>query len=200
MLHLVAKRRRVDDHSLHEKATCVRVHFHRWLFRRFGWRHRLGPRRSRGPGFAEWVSSNASQGGALLFGRKTYQMMEAFWPTPIATQQMPQVAKGMNAAEKYVASRTIKPTWNNAQLLGTDLVKSVRDIKAGDGPGITLLGSGTVAAQLGEARLVDEYQFVVIPIALGGGRSIFTKRAELRLLGQRAFRCGNVAITYAAQG
>lgn len=150
--------------------------------------------------FAEWVSSNASQGGALLFGRKTYQMMEAFWPTPIATQQMPQVAKGMNAAEKYVASRTIKPTWNNTQLLGTDLVKSVRDIKAGDGPGITLLGSGTVAAQLGEARLVDEYQFVVIPIALGGGRSIFTKRAELRLLGQRAFRCGNVAITYAAQG
>jgi dihydrofolate reductase len=149
--------------------------------------------------FTAWVGSNASQGGALLFGRKTYQMMEAFWPTPMAAQQMPEVAKGMNAAEKYVASRTIKPIWNNTHLLGADLVKSVRDIKAGGGPDITVLGSGSVAAQLGEARLVDEYQFVIIPVALGGGRAIFTRGAELRLLDQRAFRCGNVVVTYTAQ-
>jgi dihydrofolate reductase len=149
--------------------------------------------------FAEWVGANASKGGALLFGRKTYQMMEAFWPTPIAAQQMPEVAKGMNAAKKFVASRTIKPTWNNSLLLGTDLVKSMRDIKAGDGPDITVLGSGSVAAQLGEARLVDEYQFVIIPVALGEGRTIFTKIAKLHLLEQRAFRGGNVVVTYAAQ-
>jgi dihydrofolate reductase len=150
--------------------------------------------------FSEWVSANASKGGALLFGRKTYQMMEAFWPTPIAGQQMPAIAKGMNAAMKYVASRTIKPTWNNSHLLGTDLVKSVRDLKASDGPDITVLGSGTVAAQLGEARLVDEYQFAIIPVALGVGRTVFTKSGELRLVEQRAFRCGNVVVIYAAQG
>jgi dihydrofolate reductase len=147
--------------------------------------------------FADWVSGNASSGGELLFGRKTYQMMEAFWPTPIAAQQMPNVAKGMNVARKYVASRTVKPTWNNTQLLKAELVKAVRDLKASDGPDIAVLGSGSVAAQLGEACLVDEYQFVVIPLALGGGRTVFTKGCNLRLLKQRAFRCGNVVVTYA---
>ena len=148
--------------------------------------------------FANWVGANASSGGELLFGRKTYQMMEAFWPTPMAAQQMPVVAKGMNAAKKYVASRTIQPTWNNTHLLQGELVQAVRDLKARDGPGITVLGSGSVAAQLGEAGLVDQYQFVVIPVALGGGRTVFTKRCNLRLLDQRAFRCGNVVVTYAA--
>jgi dihydrofolate reductase len=148
--------------------------------------------------FADWVSSNASSGGELLFGRKTYQMMEAFWPTPMAAQQMPAVAKGMNAARKYVASKTIQPTWNNTRLLKGDLATAVRDLKTGDGPDITLLGSGNVAAQLGEAGLVDEYQFVIIPVALGGGRTVFTSGRKLRLLNQRAFRCGNVVLTFAA--
>ncbi len=147
--------------------------------------------------FAAWVSGNASGGGELLFGRKTYQMMEAFWPTPLAAEQMPAVAKGMNAARKYVASRTITPTWNNTQLLSGDLVEAVRALKASDGPGIALLGSGSVAAQLGDAGLVDEYQFVVIPVALGAGRTVFGKGRPLRLVGQRAFSCGNVAVTYA---
>jgi dihydrofolate reductase len=146
--------------------------------------------------FAEWVNGNASGGGDLLFGRKTYQMMEGFWPTPIAAQQMPRVAKGMNAARKYVVSRTIKPTWNNSHLLSVELIKGVRDLKAGEGPDITVLGSGSVAAQLGEAGLVDGYQFVIIPVALGGGRTIFTKDCALRLLEQRAFPGGNVVVTY----
>lgn len=157
-----------------------------------GWAHA-----DRGDGeFAEWVSGNASKGGALLFGRKTYQMMESFWPTPVAAQQMPKVAQGMNAAPKYLASRTIQPTWSNSQLLQGDLLQCVRDLKASGGSDITVLGSGSVAAQLGEAGLVDEYQFVIVPIALGGGRAVFNKRTALRLLEQRAFRCGNVVVTY----
>ncbi len=150
------------------------------------------------PEFSGWVGGNASGGGDLVFGRVTYQMMEAFWPTPLAAQQMPVVAKGMNAAKKYVASRTLKPTWNNTHLLEGDLVEAVRALKTGDGPGITVLGSGNVATQLGEAGLVDEYQFVIIPIALGGGRTVFTSGRKLRLEDQRAFRCGNVVVTYAA--
>jgi dihydrofolate reductase len=148
--------------------------------------------------FAAWVSGNASGGGELLFGRKTYQMMEAFWPTPAAAQQMPIVAKGMNAARKYVASRTIQPTWNNTVLVKGDLVKAVRELKASDGPGIAVLGSGDLAAQLGQAGLVDLYQFVIIPVALAGGRTVFTKGCKLRLIEQRAFACGNVVVTYAA--
>jgi dihydrofolate reductase len=149
------------------------------------------------PEFAAWVGKNASSGGELLFGRKTYQMMESFWPTPLAAQQMPEVAKGMNAAKKYVASRTIRPAWSNTQLLTGDLATAVRELKASDGPGIAVLGSGSVAEQLSEAGLVDEYQFVIIPIALGGGRTVFAKRCPLRLIEQRAFSCGNVVVTYA---
>lgn len=147
--------------------------------------------------FADWVGGNASGGGELLFGRKTYQMMEAFWPTPLAAEQMPVVATGMNAARKYVASTTIQPSWHNTRLLRGDLAKAVGDLKGSDGPDVTVLGSGNVAAQLGAAGLIDEYQFVVIPVALGGGRAVFTEGRQLRLLGQRAFRCGNVVVTYA---
>ena len=85
--------------------------------------------------FAAWVSGNASGGGELLFGRKTYQMMEAFWPTPMAAEQMPVVARGMNAARKYVASTTIQPTWTNTQLLKGDLLAAVRDSQGERGTG-----------------------------------------------------------------
>jgi dihydrofolate reductase len=148
--------------------------------------------------FAAWISGNASSGGELLFGRKTYQEMEAFWPTPMAAAQMPAVAKGMNAAKKYVASRTIHPTWSNTQLLKGDLVAAVRALKSGEGPGIAILGSGSLAAQLGQEGLIDEYQFVIVPVALGGGRTVFTKGCALRLVDQRAFRNGHVVVTYAA--
>jgi len=127
-------------------------------------------------------------------------MMEAFWPTPAAAMQMPEVARGMNAARKLVASRTIKPTWTNTRLIEGDLIDAVRALKKQDDRGITVLGSGNVVAQLGEAGLVDEYQFVVLPIALGGGRTVFTKGASLRLIEHRVFRCGNVVLTYATGG
>lgn len=150
------------------------------------------------PEFMAWVSQNAQSGSALLFGRKTYEQMAAFWPTPMAAGQMPEVAKGMNAATKYVASRTIRPTWTNTTLLEGELVSAVKKLKAHERD-ITVLGSGSIAAQLGEAGLVDEYQFVVIPVALGAGRTVFTAGSGLRLVEQRAFRNGNVAVTYAAQ-
>jgi dihydrofolate reductase len=111
---------------------------------------------------------------------------------------MPEVARGMNAARKYVISKTIQPTWSNTELISGDLVQAVRELKAGPGPGITLLGSGSVAAQLGEAGLVDEYQLVIVPIALGAGRTVFAARRALRLVEQRAFRNGHVVVTYAA--
>jgi len=61
-----------------------------------------------------------------------------------------------------------------------------------------ILGSGSVVSALGEAGLVDEYQLVVIPAALGGGRTLFPKNKKLRLVDQRGFKNGNVVLTYAA--
>src|SRR5262249_54639284 len=132
-----------------------------------------------------------------LFGRKTYQMMESYWPTPMAAQQMPEVVKGMNAAKKYVASRTIRPTWNSTHLLEGDAVKAVAELKGTSGPGIVVLGSGSITAQRLGAGLIDECQVVIIPTALGGGRTVFTKAFPLRLVDHRVFKCGNLVVTYA---
>src|SRR5262245_19046798 len=92
----------------------------------------------RDPDFDAWVGGNASGGGELMLGRKTYEQMAAFWPTPMAAEQMPVVARGMNAAKKYVASRTLEPTWSNTTAI-RDLVSGVRALKATDGPGIVVL-------------------------------------------------------------
>ncbi len=150
--------------------------------------------------FTAWVGANASRGaaGGLVMGRVTYDMMAAWWPTDAAKQAMPIVAAGMNAATKYVASRAARftPRWENCVRLDGDAVTAVRALKASAGPDLAVLGSGGLAAQLGAAGLVDDYQFVIVPVALGAGRTVFSHSASLRLVDQRAFRCGNVVVTY----
>lgn len=148
------------------------------------------------PEFGAWVSGNASSGGALLFGRKTYQMMEQFWTSPMAATQMPEVAEGMRAAEKLVVSTSLTPHWHNARPLDGELISAVRALKAGTGPDITILGSGSIVAQLGAVGLVDAYQLVIVPIALGAGRTLFTRPQALKLVAQRAFENGNVVVSY----
>lgn len=150
--------------------------------------------------FTAWVGENASRGagGGLVMGRVTYDMMAAWWPTDAAKQAMPTVAAGMNAATKYVASRDTRfaPRWENCVRLDGDAVAAVRALKASAGPDLAVLGSGRLAAQLGAAGLVDDYQFVILPVALGGGRTVFSRGASLSLVDQRAFRCGNIVVTY----
>lgn len=151
----------------------------------------------------EWnafASSNASGNGALLFGRVTYEMMKAFWPTPQAAQMLPEVAKGMNAMRKYVASRTLGAAdWQNTTLLEGDLVKEVQALKAIDGPDLVILGSGSVVSQLADAGLIDEYQLVLCPTALGKGRTPFETLGDRRsftLKKTRSFTNGNVVLWY----
>ena len=152
------------------------------------------------PEWNAFVSGNASGGGALLFGRVTYQQMASFWPTPQAAQMMPAVAKGMNAMPKYVVSRTLaRADWQNTTLLQGDLVAEVRALKAQDGPDVVILGSGSVVSQLTQAGLVDGYQLVVVPVVLGKGRPLFEtveSRPRLRLTDTRRFTNGYVVLWY----
>src|SRR5688572_2458021 len=100
----------------------------------------------------EWnafTSSNASGDGALLYGRVTYEMMKAFWPTPQAARMMPEVAKAMNAMPKYVVSRTLRAAdWQNTTVLAGDLVGDVQALKSTEGPDLVILGSGSIVSQL----------------------------------------------------
>jgi dihydrofolate reductase len=150
--------------------------------------------------FNAFTSANAGGGGALLFGRKTYQLMESFWPTPAAAQAMPEVAAGMNRLRKYVVSRTLeKVSWQNTTLLKGDLLAEVRKLKSGPGDGVAILGSGSLVAQLAPAGLIDEFQIVLVPVVLGSGRTMFEgmpRQVPLRLTSTRAFKNGNVMLSY----
>jgi dihydrofolate reductase len=151
----------------------------------------------------EWnafAGGNASGNGALLFGRVTYEMMKAFWPTPQAAQMMPEVAAGMNRLQKFVVSRTMDAAdWQNTTVLKGDAVASVKALKAQDGPDLVILGSGSLVSALTEARLIDAYQIVLSPVVLGAGRTLFETvktRLNLRLTNTRPFANGNVVLWY----
>jgi len=150
--------------------------------------------------WAAFSNGNAAGSGELLFGRVTYDMMAAFWPTAQAAQMLPQVAAGMNAMRKYVVSRTLRePRWQNTTVLTGDLAAAVQVLKARPGPDIVILGSGSTVSQLAAAGLIDAYQLVLSPTILGKGRTLFEtieRRLSLRLTNTRSFRNGNVVLWY----
>jgi dihydrofolate reductase len=125
------------------------------------------------------------QSEALLFGRRTWDVMAAAWPEragdPFADQ--------MNAITKYVVSRTLTPEeassrWNNTTLLaGDDAIGAIRQLRDRDGDGgIQVWGSASLALRLVENDLVDEYRLMLEPILLGGGKTIFPSDGRARPL------------------
>lgn len=152
------------------------------------------------PELNEFVSENASGNGKLLMGRVTYEMMASYWPTPMAAANNPVVAEGMNRMTKIVFSRTMnRASWINTKLMKSDLVTTVRKIKSESGPGLAILGSGSIVTQLAPEGLIDEYQLVVHPIVMGSGRPLFgdlQKRLDLKLSKTRTFRSGKVYLCY----
>jgi dihydrofolate reductase len=121
---------------------------------------------------------------ALLFGRRTWDVMAAAWPEragdPFADQ--------MNAIPKYVVSRTLSPAeasarWHNTTLLDGDAIEAIRSLRAsgGDG-GLQVWGSASLARSLVAHDLVDEYCLMLEPILLGGGKTIFPSDGRARPL------------------
>jgi dihydrofolate reductase len=136
------------------------------------------------PYFDEVFMAEASRGmaetDAMLFGRITYDGMAAFWP---AQGDDDPFAKHLNHVTKYVASRTLtEATWENTTVLSGDVAAQVREIKAQDGGGISVLGSAGLAQTLMEHDLVDEYSLAVHPIVLGSGKKLFRDAEQVRRL------------------
>jgi len=154
------------------------------------------------PEVRDFTAGNAKGAGALVFGRVTYQMMAGFWPTPMAAQMMPEVAAGMNRAQKYVFSRSLQKTdWANTTVLNGDPAQEIARLKRENGPGLTVLGSGSIVKQLTAAGLIDDYQLMICPVILGGGRTLFegnTGRPVLKLANSRVFKNGRVFLHYTA--
>jgi dihydrofolate reductase len=150
--------------------------------------------------FNAFTSENARGGGVLLFGRVTYELMSNFWPTPQAHQSLPVVAERMNNLPKVVFSRTLEmASWNNTELVKGDLVTQIRQMKSEPGEGMAIMGSGSIVSQLAWERVIDEYQIVVNPIALGDGRTMFEgikTPLSLKLTDSRIFGNGKVFLRY----
>ena len=148
----------------------------------------------------EYSKKGAQSDSMLLFGRITYDMMKSYWPTEMAMQNDPVVADGMNKSEKIVFSKTLKKAeWNNTRVMNGDIVGEMRKMKKENGKSMTLLGSGTILSLFAENGLIDEYMFMLDPVAIGDGTSIFkgiSKNLELKLVSSKPFKSGVVLLTY----
>ncbi|MGZ3756009.1 MAG: dihydrofolate reductase family protein [Mucilaginibacter sp.] len=149
---------------------------------------------------AEFSAKNLEANHILLFGRVTYNMMADFWTTQAAWESLPIVAKGMNEAEKIVFSNTMdKADWVNTKVINNNIVNKTRELKNQPGKDMTILGSGSILNQFAEAGLIDEYQIMIYPIAIGTGISLFggiKNTLSLKLIGTRTFESGTVVLSY----
>jgi len=152
---------------------------------------------------------NIVQADALLFGRVTYEMMEAGWRSPAQTGVRPDwmepwmepFARAIHATKKYVVSSTLARVDWNAELLRGDLGTAVRKLKQEPGRGI-FVGGVTLPLALAELDLIDEYEFVVHPRIVGHGPALFaglSKVVDLKLVSRLEYGSGAVAMRYVPQ-
>ncbi|RKS07139.1 dihydrofolate reductase [Nocardiopsis sp. Huas11] len=133
-----------------------------------------------------FMSEATAGAGALLLGRRTYEIFAATWP--YGDMDDPAVA-AMNAMPKYVASRTLEDLpWAGSVLLGADLVEEVGRAKAASEAETVVLGSADLLRTLVEHDLVDEYRLLVFPLVLGKGKKLFADGGTPRRLTLTATR------------
>jgi dihydrofolate reductase len=145
---------------------------------------------------------NIDQADALLFGRVTYEMMEAAWRRPAPAGARPDwmepFARTIDAAKKYVVSSTLERVDWTAELVRGDLEKAGLHLKRESGKGL-LVGGVTLPLALAELGLIDEYEFVVHPRVAGHGRTLFaglSKHIDLKLVSRLELGSGAVAMRY----
>ena len=152
-----------------------------------------------------WAGKLA-EADALLFGRVTYEMMEAAWRSPAHTGVRPDwmepwmepFARTIDAAKKYVVSSTLKRVDWNAELVRGDLEQAVQQLKRESGKGL-FVGGVKLPLALAELGLIDEYEFVVHPRLVGHGPTLFaglSKPIDLKLVSRLEFGSGAVAMRY----
>lgn len=132
---------------------------------------------------------------ALLFGRITYRLMESYWPTASG-----EIADHMNSLNKIVVSKTMQSAeWSNTRLIGDDAAEEIARLKRQPGKDIAIFGSGSLVSFLMNARLIDEWHLIVVPVVLGKGKPLFagvSERMGLKLVRTCTMRSGNVRLYY----
>lgn len=142
--------------------------------------------------------------GAILFGRRTYELMRDFWPTEQARTSDPVVAELMNTKPKIVFSKTldtVKETehWKNVRLIKKDIVEEINKLKKESEKDLAVYGSNNFCVTLLEHNLLDEIRIMINPVVIGKGTPLFEgiqKHYNFSLQNTRQFKNGNLLLTY----
>jgi dihydrofolate reductase len=150
--------------------------------------------------FNEFAAAQLNETGDILFGRKTYQLMESYWPTEKGKKDDPLVAAKMNELPKTVFSKTLeKPKWNNTRLVTKNISEEVEKLKQQPGKDIAIFGSSNLCVSFMEMGLIDELRIMVNPVVLGEGHTVFggiKGKLKLKLQKTMSFNSGNVLLNY----
>lgn len=153
--------------------------------------------------FHDFAIDQIHQTSTFLWGRATYGTMYPFWPNaefdPKSDSREVEIARLFNAMEKVVFSRTLKAVaWENSRLERELDFDKIRQLKRQPGRNI-MVGGPTLAAPLASAGLIDEYNIILAPVAIGKGNALFQgidPALKLRLESTRTFKTGNVLHSY----
>jgi dihydrofolate reductase len=150
-----------------------------------------------------WFTDRSRETDAFLYGRRLYEVMNAYWPTaesdPSATDYMLDFARVWNATPKIVFSSSLTRVEGNSRLVRGDVGEALAQLRA-EFPGELSVGGPTLAAQFIRRGLVDEYRLVVHPVILGAGLRFFPDLetpVRLRLIETKQFASGATYLRYA---
>lgn len=150
--------------------------------------------------FVKFAEEQLDETDTLIFGRKTYEMMAAFWPTQHALKEDHGTAVRMNKLHKVVFSHSaLEVDWENTEA-STDLATKIEELTSQNGKDIAVMGSSHLGKEMLEAGLLDEVRIMVNPVFIGSGSTLFEGLSKkLTLTDTRTFKNGNVLLSYSAK-
>jgi dihydrofolate reductase len=153
----------------------------------------------------EWVQAMVDRCDTVIYGRVTFQMMEAFWPNVAqypgyaTSRHLQEHAEWVNVAKKIVVTRTLhNSTWHNTHIIRENVVESIKALKQEPGKQLLMLGSATLAQLLMSHGLIDDYWLTINPMTLGAGQPLFRQPLKLKLIDTdtRLFPNGSIGVHY----
>lgn len=154
--------------------------------------------------FNEFAEKQTGEASTLIFGRRTYELMESYWPTETARTDDSQVAGIMNTFPKIVFSKSLESIneteyWKNVTLKHEVDADELKKLKESSNKDIAILGSSNLCVSLLKAGVLDELRLMVNPVVLGKGTTLFEgldEKVNLTLTNTRNFKNGNILLFY----
>lgn len=154
--------------------------------------------------FNDFAIVQLKETDTILFGRRTYELMESFWPTQQGLEDDPAVAKLMNETPKVVISHSLEKVvetdiWKNVKLVKEHVAAEIARLKEQEGKDIAVLGSNNLCLTLLELGLLDELRIMVNPVVIGKGTPLFSgikEKKKFNFVNSRTFKNGNILLTY----